>query len=195
MNIIKKLPDVMLDERSQLTSFLNEYDIKTFHQAADWVWHLPYGRNSGADSLLVIIEERGTCSTKHALLAQLAQDHGLPVKLMVGIYLMNEANTKGVGAVLREAGLPAVPEAHCYLMYAGERIDLSRCVRCMNSPFDRLLMETPIAPAQIGEYKREFHQRLLRQWCNQHHYDWEEVWNVREQCIAHLGTCSFDEQA
>ena len=193
-NPVKKLPDIYLDERSQLTFCLNEYNIETFHQAADWVWHLPYGRNSCGDPFSVLLEERGTCSTKHAFLAQLAQDHGLPVKLMVGIYLMNEANTTGVGVVLREAGLPAVPEAHCYLMYAGQRIDLTRCVRCMNSPFDSILMEQTIRPEQIGEHKKAFHQRMLRQWATQHHYDWEEVWRVREACIVHLGKCEPLEQ-
>lgn len=41
-----------------------------FRQAAQFVKQLPYGRNTDrSDYRLVLSEGRGTCSTKHALLA------------------------------------------------------------------------------------------------------------------------------
>jgi hypothetical protein len=55
---------------------------------------LPYGRNSDhSDWRLVLGEGRGTCSTKHALLADLARENRRHVALMLGIYEMDEDNT------------------------------------------------------------------------------------------------------
>jgi hypothetical protein len=47
--------------------------------------------------MAVHTEGRGTCSTKHALLAELATEQRLPVALVLGIYLMNERNTPSGG--------------------------------------------------------------------------------------------------
>jgi hypothetical protein len=79
---------------------------------------LPYGRNSDhSDWRLVLGEGRGTCSTKHALLADLARENRRHVALVLGIYEMDEDNTQEIGTVLDRNGLPCVPEAHCYLAH------------------------------------------------------------------------------
>ena len=62
-------------------------------------------------------EGRGTCSTKHALLADLARENRRHVALVLGIYEMDEDNTQEIGTVLDRNGLPCVPEAHCYLVH------------------------------------------------------------------------------
>ena len=64
--------------------------------------------------MAVLTEGCGTCSSKHALLAGLAAAQRLPVALMLGIYLMNERNTPGIGPVLARYGLAEIPEAHCF---------------------------------------------------------------------------------
>src|SRR5262245_19598688 len=99
----------------------------TFDRLAEHVRSLPYGRASHAtDSLSVLREERGTCSAKHRLLAAVAHECGhLEVQLVVGIYEMSEQNTPGVGPALRSASLSTIPEAHCYLAVAGERLDFT----------------------------------------------------------------------
>jgi len=85
----------------------------TFRGAAKHVHALPHGRNSDrADWRLVLEEARGTCSTKHALLAALAREQHVPVSLMIGIFDMSEANTPGVGSVLSAHALASLPEAH-----------------------------------------------------------------------------------
>lgn len=50
----------------------------------------------------------------------------MPVRLMIGIYLMNEDNTPGVGKVLERYGLKEIPEAHCYLRFEGQYLDFTR---------------------------------------------------------------------
>jgi len=54
----------------------------------------------------VLNERRGPCSTKHALLKALADEQGLPIRLMLGIYEMNARNTPGIGRVLEEHHMP-----------------------------------------------------------------------------------------
>ena len=163
--------------------------IEDYRAAARFVNRLPYGRNADrANFRLVIVEHRGTCSTKHALLAALARENQLPVNLTLGIYEMSERNTPGVGAVLDRHGLGYVPEAHCYLTYAGERIDVTRSAVNPSEGIARFLHEETIAPAQIGDYKVAMHQRFMREWVarTMPHRSWEQLWKIREECIAAL---------
>ncbi|GAB4333977.1 MAG: hypothetical protein Kow0010_20770 [Dehalococcoidia bacterium] len=164
----------------------------TFRAAADALWRLPYGRNSDrADPLLVLEEGRGTCSTKHAFLAMLAREHGAPLDLMLGVYLMDEQNTPGTGPVLARAGLAAIPEAHCYLRVDGRRVDLTHPPGSLpGAPIADFLAEELIAPEQIGAYKSAFHRRHIAEWLAQPGapaMTVDEAWAVREACIRALG--------
>ena len=124
---IEGLPSFALDAERPLGRRFAAMGISDYVEAARHVRSLPYGRNADrSDWRLVLEEGRGTCSTKHALLAELARENGLPVSLMLGVYEMDGANTPGVGAVLEHHGLPFVPEAHCYLAHDGRRVDLTR---------------------------------------------------------------------
>ncbi|MDQ4127000.1 MAG: hypothetical protein M3151_03470, partial [Actinomycetota bacterium] len=126
---VELLPNFALDGRGRLDTAFFAIGARDYHAAARHVRRLPYGRNSDrADYGLVLEEGRGTCSTKHALLAALARDYGLPVELRLGVYEMDGRNTPGVGPVLARYGLDGVPEAHCYLAYRGARVDLTRTV-------------------------------------------------------------------
>ncbi len=146
---------------------------------------LPYGRNTRrADYGLVLREARGTCSTKHALLAALAGEHGHSVELRLGIYEMNADNTPGVGPVLRPYGLDGVPEAHCYLAYRGARVDLTGIE--VASPFGCLLHEETIGPDRIGAYKVDAHRHFVREWAAERKLDFRHVWRAREECIEAL---------
>ena len=164
--------------------------IDDYRVAARFINQLPYGRNADrANFRLVLAEGRGTCSTKHALLAALAIEQGLAVQLTLGIFEMTERNTPGVGAVLSRHGLAFVPEAHCYLVYSGVRIDVTRDSAAAQEPIARFLYEETIAPEQIGEYKVSMHKVWMRDWVAREmpRVEWEQVWKIREECIAALG--------
>jgi hypothetical protein len=138
----------------------------------------------------VLNERKGTCSTKHALLKALASEQGLPIRLMLGIYEMNVRNTPLVGLVLEEYHLPCIPEAHCYLVHQGRRIDVTRNLDDQESePISAFLVEEEITTEQIGEYKRRWHQAFMRQWLHQRNlldFDADQLWRIREECIAAL---------
>src|ERR1700690_2423629 len=163
-----------------------------YRTAARFVSRLPYARNAiVSDPLVVIREGRGTCSTKHALLRRLATEQGLDVALVLGIYEMNERNTPGVEPILKRYGLATLPEAHCYLRFRGNRIDVTREVGPVPpEPIARFLYEGDIAPEQIGDYKTTLHRHFLQRWLAEtgaaSGRDLDETWRIREECIAAL---------
>jgi hypothetical protein len=126
---VERLPDFSLDAFGEVGRRFAALGITGYRDAARYVLRLPYGRTSDRSDWRLVLEERcGTCSTKHALLTELARENDRPVSLVLGIYEMDETNTPGVGPVLQRYGLRCVPEAHCHLVYEGTRVDLTRDV-------------------------------------------------------------------
>jgi hypothetical protein len=182
-------PDFPLRDDTETGAAFLARGVGRFHDAVRLVWRLPYGRNADrTDWRLVLPEGRGTCSTKHALLAQLAREHGVNVDLVVGIYEMRETNTPGVGAVLARHGLTTLPEAHCYLRRGSTRLDVTRAGSAADEPVTHFLSETVIAPAEIGERKLHLHRMAMEAWVRERLPGWtvEDAWRVREECIEAL---------
>lgn len=171
---------------SALGSPLLREGCRDFRAAIRWVHALPYGRNTNrADYALVAVERRGACSTKHAFLAALAREAGAPVALRMGIFLMDESNTPGVGRTLSAFGLSSVPEAHCYLAVGEERVDVTfpdSSGRCTLT----FLAEEEIAPEAIGAPKVEWHRNYVEHWSKAKGLGPQAVWAAREACIAAL---------
>jgi hypothetical protein len=118
---------VILKSAGPVTAAFEAIGIKDFRTAAAYVNRIPYGRAANLDDVLgVIRQQRGTCSTKHALLCRLALEQDLKIALVIGIYRMNARNTPGVGKVLERYGLESLPEAHCFLRSHGMRVDVTR---------------------------------------------------------------------
>lgn len=189
---MNKLPNFIIQNRGRISfEFLNQ-GRRDFYEAVEYVRDIPYGRTSNKKRLqLVLTENRGTCSTKHALLTELASENGYPdVQLMMGIYRMNGENTKGVEKVLKEYGLEHVPEAHNYILYKEERYDFTSNIDSDKSPFDSLLEEVPIRTDQIADFKHEYHRTYLTNWLKQNklrgRWNVDKIWQVREDCIREL---------
>jgi len=187
------LPDIALAASGEISGAFMAVGARDFRSAARYVNALPYGRNSSRiEPLIVMLEGRGTCSTKHALLRRLAREQRLEVALVIGIYHMTERNTPGVGRVLAASGLEYLPEAHCYLRYLGDRIDVTReMAGGAAEPIARFLHEEDISPEQISKYKIALHQRWMREWIASadapRGLGFAELWKIREACIAALG--------
>lgn len=191
MHSWQALPEAVLQSAGPISAAFVARGVANFRAAGRYLQQLPYGRNTDrANFRLVLTEGRGTCSTKHALLAALAAEQNLLIVLTLGIYEMSEGNTPGVGPVLDKYGLACVPEAHCYLTYEGVRIDITRSGGESTEPIRAFLHEEPITPEQIGDYKVRFHQEFLQQWVTNtaltHPRSFAEIWRIREECIAAL---------
>jgi hypothetical protein len=70
-------------------------------------------------------EGRGTCSSKHALLAQWAKAYGAGVDLALGVFERDAASVPPIAPYLEHAPIDAFPEARGYLISGGKRIDLT----------------------------------------------------------------------
>jgi hypothetical protein len=155
--------------------------ITRFGAAANYVKLLPYGRTfQPADPLSILREHRGTCSTKHALLAVAAGEMGsFSVELMLCFFDMNERTTRGVGRVLKTYGLTSVPEAHCYLRIDGSPYDFTGLPRSTESPLDNILSEEVVPPHELLAEKAIRHRAYIRTWAKHHNLDPEVVWQAR----------------
>jgi hypothetical protein len=186
------LPEAPLNAPGSASEAFRLIGCGSYRSAARHLHELPYGRNADrANFQLVLSERRGTCSTKHALLATVALEQKLPVSLTIGIYDMTEANTPGVGRVLSAHGLEGIPEAHCYLRYTGRRVDITRSGVSAQRSIDRFHEEWTIEPSQIGAHKLALHQQYLRGWLRERRdlsLSFEQLWRIREACILALGS-------
>lgn len=186
------LPESPLQPDGEIAVQFLALGVTDFRQAAAYLNQLPYGRSTyREDGRSVLQEGQGTCSTKHSLLAALAIEQAQDeVLLILGLYEMNERNTPGVGAVLTQHDLPYIPEAHCYLRYRDKRVDITRSGQAPSEPIEQLMHEETIKPGQIGTYKIAWHQQLMQDWVAASGMaegrSWEEVWRIREACIAAL---------
>jgi len=179
-----------LSSSDNLTELVTRLGIDNWELLTSYIRELPYGRNANRqDFSLVLIEKRGTCSSKHALLKKIAQQNNVPeVKLFLGIYKMNERNTPHIGYELRRNGLDYLPEAHCYLTIDGNYVDFT----AMNANFEviqkDILVEKEIEPEQVAEFKVLFHQQFLHQWLIESDLKIgvDDLWAIREKCIQNI---------
>ncbi|MBX2828164.1 MAG: hypothetical protein KTR22_08375 [Flavobacteriaceae bacterium] len=151
---------------------------------------LPYGRNTHRNDLsLVLTENRGTCSSKHAFLKSVAIENNLhDVHLVLGLYKMNQTNTAGIGNILIDAGLDYIPEAHCYLRINGMQRDLTTLQADFSNIEKDLMLEKEITPDQITEFKVIYHKEFIKKWIKKESIPlaFDTIWQLREQCIEAL---------
>lgn len=147
---------------------------------------LPYGRNSDKrDLALVLLEEKGTCSAKHALLAQLAAENGVgEIKLALCTYNLSAVTHPEAATVLERYGLPGIPEARCFIKYRGGIYNICGH-RSPNNP--EVVSEIEIAPMQTATFKRRYHRNYIENWLQieklNRKWRTEDIWQVREACI------------
>ena len=184
------IPDFSITLDGAVSNAFMEHNVHTFQHATSFVGLLPYARNTNKNDLVTVFSDHcGTCSTKHALLKQLAQEQGFSgLKLMVGIFKMNRHNTPAVAGTLVQFGLDYIPEAHCYLRYNGDIFDYTFSSTQLDFAGD-LLEEQEIEPQHIADWKVAYHKTFISNWLvgnPQIQYSPEELWDIREACIMVL---------
>ena len=185
------LPAVVLGGTGPISKLFLERDIRTFRAAADVVWRLPYKRISDGPEKhkRVLLEEGGTCSSKHALLAALAREEKIPVSFVLGFYELNEHNTPGSGETLHHYGLDGVPESHCWLEYQDHWIDVTgpadgsqpNLNLSQRRTYFRLII---IQPEDIGSKREELHRVAIQDWLSRKHLGFSV-----DQILAILAEC------
>ncbi|WOC40134.1 hypothetical protein [Polaribacter sp. HL-MS24] len=179
-----------LNSKDDLTILVNEKGIQNWEQLMNFVKNIPYGRNSNrTDFSLVIKENKGSYSSKHAFLSQIAKLNNIQeVKLILGIYKMNNSNTTGIGDELAKNSIEYIPEAHCYLKIDEKYLDLTTVDSDFLKLKNDILEEIEIKPEQVADFKVNFHRNYLKKWVvnSNQKMTFDEIWNIREQCIRNL---------
>ena len=170
-----------------------DLNILTFAEAAKFIRQLTYGRNKNkADLTTLFADNCGTCSTKHAVLKQLADENNITdLKLITGLFRMSAGYTPKIATTLKKYNLDYIPEAHNYLKYHDKILDFTSNTSAPNDFENELIEETEIRPDQISEFKINYHKEYLISWLEkQKRQDltFDELWDIREQCIADLST-------
>lgn len=183
--------DFNLTSGELYSTAFRERGIHTFSDACAFIHQLPYGRNANrSDFMLVLSEERGTCSSKHALLASLALENGVEhVELIVGIFMMSPETNPSLEDFFSDKPYTTIPEAHCYLNYKGERLDFTALDFNMEKITPKIVREQRIDPNQVSDWKIMIHKHYLQGWLNRNQavqLSLDELWKDREEVIALL---------
>ncbi|MBW4647035.1 MAG: hypothetical protein KME23_29320 [Goleter apudmare HA4340-LM2] len=126
MNSIELLPNINIQSQGIVSDKFLEIGIKTLGTACYWVQNLPYGLNSNNENSLIIFTEKcGTCTTKHGVIARLAQELEIGLYKNLGFYRLNNEIVTGIDEIIQPHGLTFMPEIHCFLEYNSIKIDLT----------------------------------------------------------------------
>lgn len=178
-------------DKGTISALFVELGMTDFKVACSFVKELPYGRNSNKTDLTIVLKERkGTCSTKHALLATLAEENEIAeIELIAGIFLMDVVTHPILTDFFKDKPYNSLPELHCYLRYKGERFDFTSKIDRMPLISPKIVREQRIEPHQVGDWKKVIHQDYLQKWLFRKpelEITLEELWEQREECIQLL---------
>jgi hypothetical protein len=161
-----------------------------FDELINKVKNIPYGRNTNRyDFSLVLSENKGTCSSKHALLKDFADKNEIEnVKLFIGIFKMDEVNTPKLGDLLSKNNIKYIPEAHCYLKINQIPVDATTSDSFYDKIKQDIMEEIEIFPNQVSDFKVAYHKAFLKKWIKETNQNntFEEIWRIREECISKL---------
>ena len=121
------LPDAPIVPRNgEFSKKFIELGISSFKEACLYVHNLEYGYNSDKDNKWILfIEMKGSCTTKHGVIASVAQELGISLHKHVGVYKFTEEICVGANEILEKYSLPYIPMVHCFLVHENHRFDLT----------------------------------------------------------------------
>lgn len=162
--------------------------IYTFKEACEYIQNLPYGRISDRSKFELVIEEgKGTCSSKHGLLAGIAEENNhKEVELMVGIFQMSPETHPVLTSFFEGKTYPHIPEAHCYLRFDGERYDYTSNSNEHDANKLLFIREQRVDPHQAAEWKEVIQQDYIKRLLvrkPEFQISFEDLWKDREECI------------
>ncbi len=141
--------------------------------------------------MILFKENKGTCTTKHAVIATLAQELDLPIVKSVGIYAMTEEIVTGTDKILTKYRLPYVPMIHCFLVYGEYRVDLSEGNNNgKNRPIEDFLFTEQVEPNISAKdeyllYRRALKDHILKQ-KELKEVDIQQILHAREEGLKQL---------
>jgi hypothetical protein len=184
-----------INEDYILSNAIRQRGCKSFSEACKYLSEIPYGRNTNRENpLSPLLEHKGTCTTKHHFLAQLAYENDFnDIEIMIGVFKMDGIYAPKLIPILHQFDLTYIMEAHTYLRFEGKIFDYTSKYSNENMYFRKsLIHEIQVDISQLGDYKNMIHQLYLdhqsKSKSNKKNYSLTELWNIREMCIKVLGS-------
>lgn len=126
MDSYEYLPDKLIKPLGDISKKFLELGIKSFKDACIYVHNVEYGYNSNYDDNMIFFKEnKGSCTSKHATIAGLAEELDIPLYKYVCVYKFTEEITTGANEILEKYKVPYVPMVHCFLVHEKYRFDLT----------------------------------------------------------------------
>ena len=176
------LPDATLSASNGPYSqkFL-ELGVKTFKEACIYVHNLEYGYNSDKDDPWILFKEsKGSCTTKHAVIATVAQELNISLHKHVGVYKFTEDICEGASRITEKFSIPYVPMVHCFLVHENHRFDLTEGnFNGKKTSIEEFIHEEKVIPfiSRLDEYK------LYKEILDKYVYPSEEMRGIKKHTI------------
>ena len=107
MDSLDKLPDTAINPIGEISKKFLELGITSFKDACEYVHNIDYGYNTNyEDKMIFFKENKGTCTTKHAVIAGLAEELNIPLYKHVGIYKLTEEISSDTNQILNKYNIP-----------------------------------------------------------------------------------------
>ncbi len=187
---IEVLPNKLLQSKGLVSRTFLDRGLTTLPQAANYVKHLPYGRNQSAEDAMILFQDGfGNCLSKHGIIARLAEELELAVYRQEGFYRLTDQIVTGVGAILAAYGLFYIPRTHCFLSFEENYIDLTdgNCTG-KNGPIEEYIEIIRVKPEQTRAEAdlmiRDFYARVCEVDAEFARLGIEGMLEVLERCVA-----------
>ncbi len=178
-------------KKASILELLKKYDLNSWDDLLDHVHKLPYGRISDKSQLhLVLEEQQGTCSAKHAFLKLAADALGLAgVELLLGFFMMDGKNSPALSTYFSSLEIEELPELHAFLKVNGKPIDITFPDNVKKTiPYD-IIQSHRVNPEEMILTKEQLHRNFHKKWIlsmTDFPYSEDELWSIREKCIEIL---------
>ena len=169
MDSYEKLPDIPIMPKGEFSRYFLDLQLKnsiaTFKDACLYVQQIPYGYNSDREDKWALFKENlGSCTTKHGVIATLAEELGIPLQKHVGIYQFNEEICTGAATILKKYQIPYIPMSHCFLTFQNYHFDLTEGNRNgKNQPINAFIHEEAVIPFITGKNEYLLLKRVLQE--------------------------------
>ncbi|RLI66986.1 MAG: hypothetical protein DRO88_00440 [Promethearchaeia archaeon] len=159
------LPDAPIINKGEISRFFLKNGISTFRNACLHIHEMPYGYNSDEENKWSIFEEnKGSCTTKHGVIATLAEELPISVKKHVGIYRFTEEICTGAQEIIDKYQIPYIPMVHCFLVYEEHRFDLTEGNKNgKNEPIEEFIHEEEVIPFITRKDEYLLFKKMLRE--------------------------------
>ena len=165
MDSYEKLPDKEIRPSGEISKKFLELNITSFKDACYYVHNLDYGYNTNYDDKMILFKEKkGTCTSKHAIIAGLARELNLALYKHVCVYKFTEEITTGVDEILKKYDIPYVPMTHCFLVYKQYRFDITEGNNNGKKKYiDEYITSERVDPFISGKDEYLLYKRVLKE--------------------------------